>query len=52
MLSSKTSYANPFSSALAGPALVHDGVNTTPEIEPVYLWQELYKDFCRDSLAT
>ena len=26
-------------------------VNTPTEIWLLYLWQELYEDFCRDSLA-
>ena len=31
--------------------LVQFGVNTTTEIRQLYLWEQLYKDFCRDSLA-
>ena len=31
--------------------LVQLGVNTTTEIWLIYLWHELYEDFCRDSLG-
>jgi hypothetical protein len=32
--------------------LVKLGVNTTTEIRLLYLWEELYEDFCRDSLVS
>lgn len=34
------------------PILIQLGVDTTTEIRLLYLCQDLYQDFCRDSSAT